>query len=208
MKASPRPAFTLIEMIIAITIFTIFIGFSISSYLTFHRADQEALVTRTLIMSAQSMMSSLSDSIRESAIAYDEYSAVSGSNGLDLGVFDFDGLSVTDAINTHELHLWSADGLVRTVYFWDSEAQTLSMQSFDVDGKALDEAVLLHSDALRVSYANFRIFPSQNPYEYRTEDELQYQPFVTVNLTFSMPGRVREELTFDLRTSVTTRFYQ
>lgn len=186
MNVLKKSAFTLIEMIIAITVFTIFIGFSISAYLTFHRADQEALTTRTLIMSAQGVMSALSDTIRESSIAYDSLSMLS----------------------TSELHLLSADGDVETVYVWDSVEETLSMQTFDSAGDPLTDAVLLHSENTTVSYVSFSIFPSENPRDNPTEDALQYQPFVTIDLSFSMPGRVREEVTMDLHTSVTTRFYQ
>ena len=56
MDKRQKAAFTLIEMIIAITVFTIFIGFAISAYLTFHRADQDALTNRSLLMESEAIL--------------------------------------------------------------------------------------------------------------------------------------------------------
>ncbi len=211
-----RVAFTLIEMIVAITIFTIFIGFSISSYLNFHRVNQEILVSRTVTMEAQAVMNDVSDAIQNSRIDYDFYSSAS-SGGFsaislpDLG--DFAGLDGRHVLNEESLALWNSDATEQTLYAWDSEAEQLTVQKLDAEGNALEgyeEPLLVHSDALRVTYAHFRIFPDVNPYdlEQRSEDEVQYQPIVILDLTFAMPGRIHEEVSLDLHTAVTSRLYQ
>jgi hypothetical protein len=55
---------------------------------------------------------------------------------------------------------------------------------------------------------NFRIFPDENPYDDPSKDAIQYQPTVQIKITFSLPGRIQEEVTVDFQTSITSRFYQ
>lgn len=200
-----RPAFTLIEMLIAITVFTIFIGFAISTYLTFHRADQDALTQRSLIMDSEAILNQLSDAVRENKIDYEAYGSGSSEDG---NPFSPSALTFTDALNEEALYLISADGEQKITYRWDADEETLSVQYFDADGTATTEEQVLHSEGLTVSDANFRVFPATNPYEDRTNDEIQYQPMVTFTLNFSMPGRVDPELTLELQTTVTSRYYQ
>lgn len=183
-----RPAFTLLEMIIAITVFTIFIGFAISTYLAFHRADQEALTMRSVMLETQGAMDHLIQAAKENAIDTDYYTDTS------------------NPLVTSTLALTSSNG-VQMVYEWDSDAETLSLTTTDADGVSSDP-VLLHSESTRVTYASFRIFPNANPYEVGAEEEDQFQPMVRIQVTFSLPGRVNEEVTVDLQSSVTSRFYQ
>ncbi len=203
-------AFTLIEMIIAITLFTIFIGFAIATYLTFHRADQEALVERSLMFEAQAAMDLIVEDIKENTIDYSYYNEETIMPDLsDIVTHD---LSVHLSLNAGEitgdtLVLRSNDGASQIVYTWDEDAQTLSTYTIDEVGNSSD-AVLLHSATTKVSYVNFRIFPDENPYENKTENSVQYQPTVKMDITFSMPGRISEEVSVDLHTSVTSRFYQ
>ncbi len=185
LKIQNREAFTLIEMIIAITVFTIFIGFTISTYLTFHRADQDALSTRSMVMEGQALLNELSDAMRENKIDYEAY--VEGEQSL---------------------YLISPDGTEKKVYTWDSEEETLSVQRFDGAGTVLTEEQVLHSESLAVSFVSFSVFPAENPYENRTEESIQYQPMVRFKLMFTTPGRMDEELSFELQTTVTSRFYQ
>ena len=211
-SSQKRDAFTLIEMIIAITVFTIFIGFAVSTYLTFHRADQDALTTRSMTMEGEAILSELSDAVRENKIDYAAYEVMSGGGGAFTGVgargLTVPTLSIGDALNESMLYLVSADGEERRVYTWDSEEETLSVQYFDADGKSMAEPQVLHSESVKVSYVNFKIFPGRNPYENRTEDALQFQPMVGFSLEFTSEGRMDKELTFELQTTVTSRFYQ
>lgn len=210
-RLTSRAGFTLVEMIIAITVFTIFIGFAISAYLSFHRADQDALTNRSLLMDSQAILNELSDVVRENKIDYEAYEELAGSSAFTfsgLPEFDFSGGGLAlSALNEQTLHLSTPDGSEKIVYTWDADAQTLSVQRFDQDGTALVDEQLLHSENLAVTNVRFRIFPNEDPYADRINNA-QYQPIVTMDLSFSMPGRMDQELTLDLRTSVTSRFYQ
>jgi prepilin-type N-terminal cleavage/methylation domain-containing protein len=191
-----KPAFTLIEMIIAITVFTIFIGFSMTSYLGFHRVQQEAATTRSLIMETQSVLDMISQAIKENRIDYTRYFGAFG---------DF------KMISSSSLHLLSADGQKRIMYnFYEEE---LTYQEMDLGGVPKDgfwDPIVLNGKNTRVDHVNFSIFPSMNPYDTASakDDDLQYQPFVELDMTFAVPGRVRDEVFLDVHTSVTSRFYQ
>lgn len=186
-NSGKNSAFTLLEMIIAITVFTIFIGFAISTYLSFHRADQEALEQRSLMLEIQGTMDNISEAVRINKI---DYIAYENTNG---GI----------------LNLVSADGQTHYVYAWDRNLETLTLQVTGADGVAGDP-VLLHGENTKVTYANFRIFPDKNPYDpaNAADTAVQYQPTVQIKLGFSVPGRVRETVDLDLQTSLTSRFYK
>lgn len=211
MKTSKKAAaFTLIEMIIAITVFTIFIGFAIATYLAFHRADQEALIERSLMFEAQGAIDLIVEQVKENTIDYSYYN----EETLMPDVSDLitEDLTVHLSLNAGEivgdtLVLRSSDGTLQTVYTWDEEAETLSTYTIAEDGSTTDP-VLLHSATTKVTYVSFRIFPDENPYDNKTKNSVQYQPTVKMDITFAMPGRVREETSVDLHTSVTSRFYQ
>jgi len=200
----------LLEMIIAITVFTIFIGFTISSYLAFHRADQETIEMRSLLLELQGTMDQISETVKDSKVDFESYETGA--------LFGFPVITpfANHALNTSTLTLLSPDGLTRTEYVWNSEEETLSLQVFEFDGTdwaaddGFDEAVLLHGENTRVTYANFRIFPDLDPYDSGNSgnDDVQFQPIVQIKLNFTVSGRVREEVSLDLQTSVTSRFYQ
>lgn len=196
-----KDAFTLVEMVIAITVFTIFIGFVMASYLAFHRAQQEAGVQRSLIFEAQGVMEILSDAVKENKIDYEAYQSSKSWSGDVLGTavgryYDF-GFG-SDVLSDGDLYLVTADG-EDLVFAWDENERALSMNG-----------VKMHSDAVTVKYLNFEIFPDVDPYdaENSTNDDVQFQPIVQVTATFATPGRVREEVTLDFQTSITSRFYQ
>jgi prepilin-type N-terminal cleavage/methylation domain-containing protein len=210
------PAFTLIEMIIAITVFSIFIGFAVSAFLSFHRADEEALVDRSLVMEGGQVMDTLTTDIKANKIDYEYYDESSGGSAF-TSAFTSSFSSGDHVWNKSILALRSPDGLTRTVYEWDSEAKTLTVQKFDMTdplnvltAAGYTEALPMTSDHVYLNDVNFRIFPDVDPYDAAnaSDDSTAFQPVVTMNLTFAAEGRVRDEVTLPLQTTVTSRFYQ
>lgn len=213
-------AFTLIEVIVAITVFALFIGFAVSAYLTFHRADQEALVMRSLMMEAGDVMDKITTDLKQNKIDYAYYATASApvvrsSSGPSVSATL--SLGSDHDLDENALALRSPDGLTRTVYAWDSEEKTFTIQVFDMTDEAYPEAnagyespISLLSDHVRMNAVSFHIFPDVDPYDEANSstNAVQFQPMVTCALTFATPGRVREEVTLPLQTTVTSRYYQ
>lgn len=217
------PAFTLIEVIIAITVFSVFLGFVVSAYLSFHRADQEALVSRTLMMQGGEVMDTLTADLKANKIDYSYYEEDDGTArdpGRGALPDAFEALLEGDhVLNEETLALLSLDGLTRTVYTWnsDSEAKDFTVQKFDMADPAnpvaltgYSEALPMTSEQVYLNGVNFRIFPDVDPYadENALDNDVAFQPVVTLTFTFAAKGRVREEVTLPLQTTVTSRFYQ
>ncbi len=208
-------AFTLIEMTISITVFTIFLGFSMSTFLTFHRAQQEAATTRSMMLEMESVMTLLTEDLKTHKLDYDYYDVDKGFDTLRApgqSLLSRLSLATSDGLMTNTLALETADG-GQMIFDWDDVEEDLTVQIFDAAGDELDgylQPINLNSVESRVSHVSFNIFPSKDPYDpiNSKEDDLQYQPIVQVNMTFARPGRVRPEVQLDLQTSITSRFYQ
>jgi len=182
-----RPAFTLMEMLVSITIFTLFIGFAMGSMNFFYRVQREAAQERFLLMEMQSALDHMTLFLQEHPLDYSAYAENSGG-----------GLFVLDAEGNHwSIVLEEGKLLERAV---DSAGQPLP-------GYA--EARPLQDPAVVVDEFKVQVYPEKDPYasENRGEDAAQYQPIVGIDLVGSLPGRVRENLTVDLHTSVTSRLY-
>jgi prepilin-type N-terminal cleavage/methylation domain-containing protein len=193
-------AFTLVEMILAITIFSTFIGFVLTTYVTFHRVQQEAAVTREVLMEAENVLLDLTDALKENFIDFDAYAIGQGSGDI-LG--DVEGIAQTEALESNTLYLISPDGAA-VIYDWDELVRELVLQQ----GEA--EAERIHSEDVYVSHLSFEIFPSVDPYDSVNvgNDDAQFQPIVKIKMTFAASGRASEEVDVSFETSVTSRFYQ
>lgn len=194
-------AFTLVEMIIAMTIFSVFIGFVLSTYISFHSAQEDAATTRNVLLEAENVMGLISDAIKEDFVNYDAYT--SGREVSADVLSDFLRMSRPDVLTTNTLQLLDTDGN-EVVFDWDAASQELTLRQGD------GEARRIHSDEVGVKSLTFEIFPSDSPYDSEniSDDDLQFQPIIKVYVTFSAPGRAVEEVDLSFETSVTSRFYQ
>lgn len=203
-----RSAFTLIELLLSITIFALFMGVILSVTLSYHRTQQDLISKRRLLSELEQVFLEITSDILENQIDYEYYNGTSSSSSL----FEFE---LTDALRTDTLALRSFDETKRILYTWEEGTETLTLQEFIIDeeGNAspapgFEEALLLHSEGIQVTQALFRIFPGENPFldENLDQDELQFQPMVQIQITFSTPSRQGESLSIEFQTSVTTRF--
>lgn len=65
-----KAAFTLMEMVIAITVFTTFIGLVVGVYLSFHNTQREVAVERQLALELQHTLSVVSEEIKTRPLDY------------------------------------------------------------------------------------------------------------------------------------------
>lgn len=210
-----KPAFTLIEMTIAITVFTVFLGFAMATYLSFHRAQLESAVTRSLMLEMESVMTMLTEDAKSKKIDFDYYNADQALDALRVpgqSLISRLSLASSEGVMSNELALLRPEG-GRVIFAWDEDQSQLTLQAFDASGRPLDayaQPLALNSDQTQVTFVSFHIFPGKDPYDpvNAKENEVQYQPIVQIKMTFARPGRVRDIVEMDLQSSITSRFYQ
>ncbi len=219
-----NPAFTLIELLIAITVFSIFIAFSMTAFSVFHRVQQDSATSRDVMFQIDDAMNIITEAVKENKIYYDEYDC-SNSLGTKTLLTNFDlnislraniltAYCLDDYIDPSSLVLISLDGLERIVFTWDSDEESLTMQKFALndsgdDWDELSDLLKLHSDSVNVTNVDFRIFPKLDPYDFRNnEAEDFYQPNVKVEMTFETPGQAKPSIILDFETTITSRVYQ
>lgn len=200
-------AFTLIEMVVAITIFTIFIGMAIGSFLFFHKAQQDAAASRTLIFEAENIVTIMTELVKENKIDYSYKECVL------CGDFEF-----VDAKNTDKIVFLSLDGLTQTIVELDDEEEVLTILKKNLNlisgefenADAYDEAALLHTNDVYIESVNFRIFPNEDPFdpENVSDNDVQYQPNVKIEMTLKTLSRSGAEKTLNFETTLTSRIYQ
>ncbi|MEK7146482.1 MAG: prepilin-type N-terminal cleavage/methylation domain-containing protein [Patescibacteria group bacterium] len=211
-------AFTLVEVLISITIFVIFMGMSLGAYLTFHRAQLEASITRGMMLEGEQIMNVLTTAVKENRVAYSAYEPDNTFNSVIPVNFSLFSLP-EGAIETDTLILSELDSGDELEIHWDAEEEILTQQWFTYDdgGERIEaagylEPLRMHSESVNISFAEFRIVPGRDPYDAENilgnQEEYWYQPMVQIKFTVKAKGAVREEILFDLQTSVTSRVYQ
>lgn len=186
-------AFTLIEMLISISIFMIFIGIAANSYMSLASANKKANEMQKLYRDARFVFDTVSTEVRSGAL---DYSCLNGT--------DVHCLANLNSTNPKVIALAHNRGLQRTFIKYDEAAKNIMTmrQSRETTASAWPE-----NEWEAVAPANFpledfsfSVFPLKNPYDARNafEDEIQYQPSVTV--TLKAGG-------FDFRTTYSSRTY-
>lgn len=198
-------AFTLIEMVVAITIFTIFIGMAIGSFLFFHRAQQDAAASRKLIFEAENFVTIMTELVKENKIDYSYKECTLCAE------FEF-----VNAKNTDTIAFLSADEMTQTIVALDEDEEILTLlektfneisQEFE-NADGYDEATLLHTDDVYIESVNFRIFPNKDPFGDVTNNDIQYQPNVKIEMTLKTLSRSGAEKKLNFETTLTSRIYQ
>ena len=190
-KILKNKGFTLIEMLVAMSIFVIFIGVLISSYTDIVKSQQEANDYRVLYSDARRVFDKLTEEIRGSAVYYAEG---------------------TDYTNVNEsLKLVSLDGQGEVVFEYNGEEGELWFGEA-VKGIVENEYSLIGSGDSRISVSEFNVFvsPVDDPYKEENvfADGIQFQPKVTVFATFEMERRKGgSPYSVDLQTTISSRFY-
>ncbi len=183
MQFKEKQGFTLVEMLIAMTVFLIFIGVVMNSYFGIVRSMHEANEYRIMYAEARHVFDRLSDEIRNSAIIY--YEAVSYQSGID------------------KLRLMATDGSYQKTFEYDGENLVLS------DGEFESEPYQLNSDEVKISDLKFYVSPAKDPYnpQNTAASNLQFQPKVTITATFVRELSGNKTYSFELQTTVSSRFY-
>lgn len=189
-KILKQKGFTLIEMMVAMAIFVMFLGVLIGSYTDIVKSQQEANDYRVLYSEARRVFDKITEEVRNGAIYY----------GIDV-----------DYRNVNErLVLISMEGDRHVVFEYDEDEGNIWFGE-DVSS-ILTDYLLISPDNDRISVTDFNVFvsPVDDPYKLENvfKDGLQFQPKVTVFATFEMERRKSgTPYSMDLQTTISSRSY-
>lgn len=196
-KEKKKRGFTLIEIMVAMVVFSIFMGVVFNTYFSLISSNQNADTVRQMYSGARDAFSVLAEDIRLSAIDYND--------------------AQTETNKAKSLYLLSKDGLKRTVYrveknvdkegfFVISRAE--SYRDSLSAGFSESDAQLITSPQLLIKSFKFIVTPQGDPYSSDSYDiwSNQFQPQVTILATFvnnDQAGQVE----FPLQTTISSRVY-
>ncbi len=217
-RAAVWRAFTLVELMVSMGVFIVFLGVVSTSYINVVRSQRQANETRRAISEARDFMQTLADDFRSGTIDYDCYGSEKPML-CPISTFNSRGKYLALIDKNHNM---------KTVYWFDSEKKSLKLRKFEriigaentfkpsqgfdeTDKSDRSEAGwrVLFSDNLKVADAIFDVYPPIDPYlrsNYQ-ENQYQFQPGVRLLLTFSMARSGSSSYNFTLQTSFSSRMY-
>jgi len=204
LKKKKEAGFTLVELLISMSIFTVFLTIATNSYISIVRAQRETNTTRQMYSDLRNFINLVEDEMRDGSIDYLCYSNFEQLQFGDSGV-DWEGNPLLTSYNTdgdfenkvrcasevglkvsdhNNLKIISRDGLRSTILkFADGKIQMKRLkkegQSWnDVDSQGF-QGVLFSN--VKVTRADFYIFPALDPVK-NFDLMYQFQPHVTMVL--------------------------
>lgn len=213
MRRFARNGFTLIEMLIAMTIFVVFMGVLINSYSSIVRGQREANDYRILYSEARNVFEIVIQEFRDGMI---DYANVKYGFGCNPSAFS-GGIS--------DVYIVSKDGRSKTRIFFEepktdengaygvvkmAKGRLLFGEAIGKDPVELSmEATSLNSADVGVKDFKVYVYPFVDPYDaqYVEDDGYQFHPKVTVIATFEKRKSNGEMQSVTLQTSVSSRIY-
>lgn len=189
-----REAFTLLEMVIAITIFTIFMGTAIGLYNLFHRSLNQTADTRELLFESEHVVSQLTEWIKNYEVDYSKYTS---------GV-------LVEPLVVQRLNLIDPDTSEQLTLNWDQNNEQLFIQKNDETGfpkPGYEQPVLMHDEMVKIPGAEFWIYPPEKADPLGGDLKLDYHNLVSFDLLFERPSRTGKSLSINLKSSVSSRRY-
>ncbi|MFC1615855.1 PilW family protein [Patescibacteria group bacterium] len=195
-----KKGFTLIEVLISMTIFVTFISIMINSYTSIVRGQREANDYRVMYAEARNIFDTLVREFRDGMVDYGEYSDSA------LGIWG----------GQSDIILVSKDATTKTRIYLNGEDLKINKYQLPLFGDPNDMSIFDSFEDLqlnnKIKVTNFKIYvtPAIDPYDpkYITYDVNQFHPMVTIYAKFSKeisPGK--EPFVIDMQTSVSSRIY-
>lgn len=192
---SNKTGFTLVELIISIAVFMIFIGIATSSYAPLVKANKTANETQKIYRETRFVTDAISREIKTGAL---DYSCID-QNKIDALCLGNQGKEIKRTIA-----IISPDGTMRTLFKFDTTNKNVLIMRQTRLSAALPwsagEWEQLSSDILKMEDMSFSFFPEKNPYESKNAgaDALQWQPSVSIMVKTNG---------YDFRTTYSSRVY-
>jgi len=208
----PR-AFTLIELIVSLTIFTLFVGVIASTFIVMSRSLQQANEVRKVYTEARGLMDRLTQDIRLYTLDYDCYE---DSQNATLDLLECENRQIDGGNGeTLFLALISPDGMERVMYDFDDVDQEVQILKWDFDGTDWVRAdgfysgwQTLDTELVEVRQLIFHVAPLVSSYENGRHAGAQFQPSVQIYLEAgSSVSRFGELHSVELQSAVSSRVY-
>lgn len=214
-------AFTLVELIISMVIFTVFVGVASTTYIYVSRALRHAAEVRSVYAETRFLMDKITQDVRLYTLDYACYEDMEDGDGMDYGTRTYGecnggGLSESNHGQTSFLHLISAEGSHRVSYRFEEGEFSILELDYDAtssEGWVASEGYYsgfqaFETQRVDLDYVQFMIKPLQSPYENYGEDDSQYQPSVNVVIAArSMSTLLPEVLQVEMQSTIVSRVY-
>lgn len=176
-KITPHAGFTLMEMLISISVFMLFIGLVASSYISLVKANNTANDMQKLYRETRNVFDTFAAEIRNGAI---DYSCVNP----DTDVYCIENQNAGDK---KVLGVLNKDGGKRSLFKEKNGKILFQEQTRDPSGLSwiyTADWQSLTSEKSKIEELKFFISPLKNPYDAANaeDDSLQIQPSVTILL--------------------------
>ena len=183
-----KKGFTLVELLISMMIFVVFITVLMGSYMRLVQAQREANDYRILYSEARVVFDRISDELKNGAIYYGDESV----NPIDYKV------------GHNEVKLVAKDGSYVVLIM--KNADDVGYCRAKVDGSDVVKYIL--TPQTKINQFDIYVSPAGDPYKAANVegDSFQFQSKITVDAVFSKDIS-NKEFTLPLRTTVSSRFY-
>jgi len=205
--ASPkRPGFTLLELVISLGIFMMFMTAVLGSYLQITDLQRRTNLSRENIAETRELIQFISSEAKEKSIDYSCYQSATCPGGI-----------VGNSIE--EISLISKNGLERTIIRKQTDPDTHKIYLSSESGSRTNSnsnlwintpSKQLHSSSLEFQNVAFQLSPNQNPFSRDlnviSNNNLQFQP--VLHLVFDLKKKDSQNddpLVFE--TSISSRIY-
>mgnify|MGYP006419324887 FL=1 len=183
--------FTLVELLVAMSIFIVFLGVLMSSYTSIIRAQREANDYRVMYSEARHVFETITQELRNGMVDYGKYCELISAGTLLVPAQDHIFIVNKDSLDHREISFDEGNGKIKYGIY---------------DSGVYED---LNSEAVSVKNLEFHIYPYGDPYndEYVMIDAVQFQPMVTVLATFERERSSQEPFSLTLQTTISSRIY-
>lgn len=186
-----KRGFTLIELMIAMSIFIVFTGILINSYTAIVRSQHEANEYRILYTEARKVFDVISEDLRNSVV---DYCMLPLTTGEDMYLVS------KDAMTKSHIQYLPSDLKVR-----------IAQEKLQKPGESVSFSNYLDLNSQEIEVKDFNIYvtPGLDPYD---QDNFEFEhtrfhPKVTVYALFEKQAKAGEPLSLDFQTTISSRVY-
>lgn len=191
-----RSGFTLMEMLVALMLFSVVVSISTDLFFTFQRTSRKTEGLEGVVASGRLMMEQISREVRQGTIDYDWYAQQS--------------INLTASPTQEVLTLRNREGS-QIQFEFEADQGTLTMRR-----SGSEES--LNSPGIVLRDAHFLIIPTRDPFQFISDQSdarvgqfgTNIQPRVTVLLELRGAAEAGEQnyIEYDLQTTISSRVYE